>query len=248
MHHSQHCDHLEVEIERFASGLDVADIGARVPSCPDWNVYELAEHLGTIHRWAEHLVRVEAPKRIPSHEMGLELTPVNVAWIRRGGAVLVATLRNSNPDAPMWAWGADQHLRFWSRRQVHETMVHRIDLELAAGVASFVEPEVASDAIDEFLVNLKGASYFSPKVRELRGDNQRLRLATNDVEGEWIVELRADGFSVTKAQGPADAELVGPAVELMKVLYRRGALENSHITSSGDDELIEFWLANSALE
>jgi uncharacterized protein (TIGR03083 family) len=161
---------------------------------------------------------------------------------------LVATLRDSNPDAPMWAWGPDQHVRFWSRRQLHETMVHRIDLELAAGVASFVEPEVASDAIDEFLVNLKGASYFSPKVRELRGDNQRLRLAANDVEGEWIVELRADGFTVTKSHGSADAELVGPAVDVMKVLYRRGALEDSRVTPSGDGELIELWLTNSALE
>jgi uncharacterized protein (TIGR03083 family) len=237
-----------VEIERFASGLELADNEARVPSCPDWNVYELAEHLGTIHRWAEHLVRVEAPRRVPSREMDLELTPVDAAWIRRGGAALVTTLRNSNPDAPMWAWGADQHLCFWSRRQLHETMVHRLDLELAAGGTSFVEPEVASDAIDEFLVNLQGASYFSPRVRNLRGTNQRLRLAVNDVEGEWVVQLVDDGFTVTTARGSADAELVGPAVELMKVLYRRGAVGDGHLISSGDSELIEFWLANSALE
>jgi uncharacterized protein (TIGR03083 family) len=248
VNHAQHCDHLEVEIERFATALEAANVEARVPSCPEWNVYQLAEHLGTIHRWSEYLVRVEAPDRVPSSAMGLELAPVDAAWLRRGGATLVATLRHANPDAPMWAWGADQHLRFWSRRQLHETMVHRVDLELAAGATSFVEPEVANDAIDEFLANLKGASYFSPKVKELRGDHQRLRFTSSDTPGDWIVELREDDFTVTKGSGTADAQLVGPALALMMVLYRRGALSDSDVVVRGDRSLIDFWTINSALE
>jgi hypothetical protein len=26
----------------------------------------------------------------------------------------------------MWAWGPDKHARFWSRRMLHETAVHRV--------------------------------------------------------------------------------------------------------------------------
>jgi uncharacterized protein (TIGR03083 family) len=246
MNHAQHCDHLEVEVERFASRLEVADLEARVPSCPEWNVAELAEHLGTIHRWAEHLVRVESPQWIPQ-EKSLD-TPVDAAWVRRGGVALLLSLRSANPDAPMWSWGADQHLRWWSRRQLHETMVHRVDLELTVGAPSFVEPDVASDAIDEFLVNLHGASYFSPRVKEIRGADQRLRLATDDVSGEWFVELHDDGFTVSTEPGRADAALVGPAVDLMKVLYRRSALDDSAVNVRGDRALIDFWLDHSALE
>jgi uncharacterized protein (TIGR03083 family) len=247
MHHEQHCDQLEVEIERFACALDNADDDVRVPSCPEWNVHELAEHLGTIHRWAEHLVRAVAPARIPTSQMGLELGPVNPAWLRSGGATLVSTLRQSDPDAPMWAWGADQHVRFWSRRQLHETMMHRIDLELATGASPFVEAEVASDGIDEFLVNLKGASYFSPQVKEIRGPHQVLRFETNDAEGEWTVEITKEGFLLSD-EAPADAELFGAAADLLMVLYRRRDLEASDVIVRGDRGLVDFWLTHSALE
>jgi uncharacterized protein (TIGR03083 family) len=248
VNHAQHCDYLEVEVERFAGAFETTDDSAPVPSCPRWTVHDLSEHLGTIHRWAEHLVRVEAPTRVPSHDMGLELAPVNPAWLRRGGTTLVATLRASNPDAPMWAWGADQHVRFWSRRQVHETMMHRIDLELAAGTVPFVEPVVASDAIDEFLMNLHRASYFSPKVKEIRGRNQTLRVTTTDADGAWTIDIDAAGFLVTHDEGPADAELIGPAQDLLMVLYRRRDLEGSAVEARGDATLIDFWLSNSALE
>jgi uncharacterized protein (TIGR03083 family) len=248
VNHAQQCDYLEVEVERFARAFETTGDATPVPSCPGWTVHDLSEHLGTIHRWAEHLVRVEAPKRVPPGELDLELSPVNPDWLRRGGAVLVTTLRASNPDAPMWAWGADQHVRFWSRRQLHETMVHRLDLELAAGTTAFVEPEVASDAIDEFLVNLPRASYFSPKVKEIRGRNQTLRCTTTDADGAWAIKIDDEGFVVSHDEGPADAELNGPAQDLLMVLYRRRELERSAVEARGDVTLIDFWLSNSALE
>ncbi len=248
MNHAEHCDYLEVEVERFARAVETTNDAVAVPSCPGWTVHDLSEHLGTIHRWAEHLVRVEAPTRVPSQEMGLELSPVDAPWIRRGGAELVATLRASNPDAPMWAWGVDQHVRFWSRRQLHETMVHRIDLELAAGWEPWVERDVASDAIDEFLVNLKGASYFSPKVKEIRGEHRTLRFTATDGEEAWTIEIGDDGFLVTRDQRPADAELSGRARDLLMVLYRRTDLEGSGVEARGDPRLLDLWLTNSALE
>lgn len=248
MNHEEHCDYLEVEVERFASGFEVTNEDVVVPSCPGWTVHDLSEHLGEVHRWAEHLVRVEAPERIPPGDMGLELAPVDAAWLRRGGVALIATLRASNPDAPMWAWGADQHVRFWSRRQLHETVVHRVDLDLAAGRTPFVEPEVASDAIDEFLVNLRGASYFSPKVKNIRGRHQVLRFSTTDVEGAWTISIGDDGFLLTGGEFPANAELSGPATDLLMVLYRRREVEGSGVKVHGDRSLVDWWLSNSALE
>jgi uncharacterized protein (TIGR03083 family) len=248
MNYAEYCDYLGVEVERFADCFEATDDATAVPSCPGWTVHDLGEHLGTIHRWAERLVRMEAPTRVPSEEMGLELTPVDAPWLRRGGIALVATLRASNPDAPMWAWGADQHVRFWSRRQLHETVVHRLDLELAAGTAAVVEPNVASDAIDEFLVNLKGASYFSAKVKQIRGRNQVLRFATTDVEGTWTIDIDEEGFHLADNERTPDAELSGPARDLLIVLYRRRALAESEVEARGDMSLIDFWLAKSALE
>ena len=146
-------------------------------------------HLGTVHRWAEHLVRARAPKRISSSDMALGEPHPSAPWLRAGGEALVATLRAADPDAPMWAWGADQHVRFWSRRQLHETLVHRTDAELALGRAPGAEPAVAVDAIDEFLVNLKGAAAFSPEVRNIRGDGELLSFRATDEDREWSVEF-----------------------------------------------------------
>jgi uncharacterized protein (TIGR03083 family) len=169
MDHREHCAALEEEIDRFADVLAVASPEAPVPGCPDWSVADLALHLGSVHRWAEHLVRVAAPAYKSPDSMNLNRGPVNSDWIRSGGSQLLRTLRTGDPDQSMWAWGPDQHLRWWSRRQLHETLLHRMDVDLAGGHSPTCAPEIAVDAIDEFLVNLKSAAVFSPKVRELRG-------------------------------------------------------------------------------
>ncbi len=248
MEHAEHCDALEVEIDRFATIYEGADDATMVPSCPEWSVHDLAEHLGHVHRWAEHLVRVRATARIPSSEMDFDRGPVSTPWIRSGGASLLVTLRNGNPDEPMWAWGADQHLRFWSRRQLHETFVHRIDLELAVGRTPVVDPLVASDAIDEFLVNLKSAGDFSPDVREIRGGSELIRIALSDVAGTWTIQLLENGFGLIDSTDSPHVELSGSAKDVLMVLLRRQAIAEVSVAVKGDRTLIDYWIANSAFE
>ena len=121
----------------------------------------------------DQLVRSLAPTRVPASEMGLDEGPADAEWLRRGGTTLVQTLRSADPAAPMWAWGPDQHVRFWSRRQLHETLVHRFDLELANGNPPSSPPVSLADTIDEFLGNLAAAEYFSPSAL-LRGDGESI--------------------------------------------------------------------------
>ncbi len=173
MNHEQRCDALEIEIDRYARALDNADFTTTVPSCPDWDVRKLSEHLGFVHQWANHLVRTQARERVPWSQIDFDRGPVSSEWMRRGGTSLLAALRSGDPDLPMWAWGADQHLRFWSRRQLHETLIHRVDLELASTAVSPIDATVAVDAIDEFLLNLELARKFSPELRELKGRGER---------------------------------------------------------------------------
>ena len=183
MDHPEHCELLAVEIERFAALVETVSPSTPVPSCPGWTVDDVGLHLGTVHRWVEHLVRVRAAARIASSEMGLDEGPVDGEWIRLGGAALLGTLRASDPTDSMWAWGSDQHVRFWSRRQLHETLVHRFDLEIAAGRRPAAAAYVAADTIDEFLVNLAKAAYFSPKVKLLRGNGESIVLRARRIPG-----------------------------------------------------------------
>src|ERR1700722_5493138 len=154
MSHVDDCNALEVEVGRFADVMASVSLDREIATCPGWNVRDLAEHLGVIHRWAEELVRLRSPeriKRVVSEELSAAVSPQG---IEGGGRQLVATLLAADPDDEMWAWGRDQHVRFWSRRQLHETLVHRMDLELAAQIAPEAEPWIAADAIDEFLSNM----------------------------------------------------------------------------------------------
>ncbi len=247
MNHLEQCAALDAEIARFSEVLGRSDPQLPVPSCPDWSVHDLAAHLGMVHRWAEQLVRRRAQSRIPPGDMGLDHGPVGPAWILEGGARLVGTLRSADPDAEMWAWGADQHVRFWPRRQLHETLVHRIDLELAAGDVVRADAGIAADGIDELLVNLAPAAAFSPGIGALTGDGSRLTFTELDAGRRWTIVLDPDGFRVTEDGGEPDASLEGGALELLLVLYRRRRLDESAVSSAGDPDLIRFWLDHSAL-
>jgi uncharacterized protein (TIGR03083 family) len=251
--HLELCDLLAVEVDRFATLIDGVPLDIAVPSCPGWSLRDLTAHLGTVHRWAEHLVRARAQERIPSSSMGLGEPSPSPAWLREGGQVLVATLRSADPEEPMWAWGADKHVRFWSRRQLHETLVHTMDAELALGKAPAAAASLAADAVDEFLANLPRAVYFSPKVANLRGDGAQLEFRATDEDRAWWVTLGAEGFEVAPGTrsapaAPAGATLKGPADVLLLVLYRRLPVGTAGMTVSGDASLVDFWLANSALE
>ncbi len=248
MNHLEHTEALADEVTRFVDQLNDTSSNIPIPSCPGWTASDLVEHLGTVHRWAEHLVRVQASERIPSDVMDFSRGPVNADWIREGGVQLCSTLRSGDPNATMWAWGEDQHLRFWSRRQLHETLVHRMDLELSVGANPESSPEIAADAIDEFLVNLARAAHFSPRVSQLHGDGQILRMTTIDQENTWTVELQPSGFELIASDALPTAEFVGHATELLLLLYRRTSISDTGVKILGDVELAEFWLSHSALE
>jgi uncharacterized protein (TIGR03083 family) len=246
--HLDYCDALEVEISRFADVLEKADFASPVPGCPDWSVGDLTLHLGTVHRWAERLVATAAAQRQSPKSMGLVLEPVNPLWIRDGGAALLEALRHGDPTAPMWTWGADQHLGWWSRRQLHETLVHRTDLEAASGITSQAPAQIAADAIDEFLGNLESAAAFSPLVRDIRGAGEVLEITTDDTDKAWSVQLTPDAFEISSRSESSDAQLSGLALDVLLVLYRRIPLPTSRVTSSGSQELVRFWLNHSALQ
>ena len=248
MRHAEHCDALAVESERCAAVVDDVDFATAVPTCPGWSVRDLVTHLGTVHRWAQSLVHARSPERMAAPDVELERTPIDAHWLRQGGVELVDTLRNADPDDAMWAWGEDQHVRFWSRRQLHETVVHRCDAELALGRVPEVDSWIATDAIDECLANLTMAARFSPSVRELRGAGERLRFRTRDTRRSWTVQLHDGGFRPCDPRVTPDASVSGPAAELLLILYRRRAVNDVNLDVEGSRSLVDFWLAHSALE
>jgi hypothetical protein len=122
-----------------------------------------------------------------------------------------------------------------------------MDLELAAGVPPLAQSDIAADGIDEFLVNLAFAANSSPEVNPLRGSGQLLRVTAIDEERSWTIQLVPDGFELATRNRIPDAEIVGSAKNILLVLYRRLPASIDGVKVLGDQELIQFWLAHSAL-
>jgi uncharacterized protein (TIGR03083 family) len=244
MEHADYCDALEREVDRFAVAMSRISGDTDVATCPGWTVDDVALHLGTIHRWAGELVRTRSTVRIPRETPSLDEVAVSPEWLRAGGRQLVATLREADPNAEMWAWGLDQHVRFWSRRQVHETLVHRLDVELAGDVEPTVEEALASDAIDEFLRNLQKVTNATVGT-SLSGQGERLALRATDTNAVWSITLRDGGFDMMAELGDHDASMEGPSVDLLLAVVRRRSIGDSSLEVTGDAKIVDFWLANS---
>ncbi|MFF4490678.1 maleylpyruvate isomerase family mycothiol-dependent enzyme [Streptomyces sp. NPDC001544] len=251
---------IERETLRFAEVVRGADPAGAVPSCPDWTLAELTRHVGALQRWFSALLTrlVQEPPRSRDVELGLPERARDYAdWVAAGVPQVAAVLRATDPGAAMWAWGEDQHARFWARRMLFETLVHRVDAERAVGGASAVDPVLAADGVDEFLVNLPHAGLFAPAVTELRGDGESIAFRCTDSAGgtgeEWRVRLDPDGFRLLPAPAPgaAPAEqphvtVRGPAEDVLLLLYGRRSYHEAVFGVSGEPAILDSWFTRTA--
>ncbi|MFI9808502.1 maleylpyruvate isomerase family mycothiol-dependent enzyme [Streptomyces sp. NPDC052301] len=251
---------VERETLRFVEAVRGADPTTAVPSCPDWTLADLTRHVGSLQRWFCTLLTrlVQEPPR--SRDVELEL-PDDVReyadWVAAGVPAVAAVLRDTDPGAAMWAWGEDQHARFWARRMLFETLVHRVDAERAVGLDTDLDPALAADGVDEFLVNLPFAGLFAPGVTKLRGDGETLAFRCTDPDGtagaEWRVRLDPDGFRpLPRAGGTGEepgtdtAAVRGPAADLLLLLYGRRSYREAPFEVSGPAPLLDRWFALTA--
>ncbi|MGW2642699.1 maleylpyruvate isomerase family mycothiol-dependent enzyme [Streptomyces sp. NPDC001348] len=240
-------DHLHVldhEGRLLAEAAAKAGTDAKVPTCPGWQVRDLLRHTGAVHRWAAGFVadglgEPRPPEDGPALD-GDEL----VSWYRDSHRRLVGTLAAAPPDVACWTFHpapCASPLAFWTRRQAHETTVHRYDAESAApGTASRIATDFAVDGIDELLRGF----HARPKSR-VRTDRTRvLRVRTLDADAVWTVRLsdRAPVAGLGES-GDAEAELAGPADQLYLALWNR--LPVPRVT--GDAALATLWRESSAI-
>ncbi|MGW2212020.1 maleylpyruvate isomerase family mycothiol-dependent enzyme [Streptomyces sp. NPDC001781] len=248
---------IERETRRLADALRDADPATAVPSCPHWTLTDLTLHVGALQRWFCTLLsqRVQEAPRSRDVQLGLPEDARNYAdWLKAGVPGVAAVLRDTDPAATMWTWGADPHARFWARRMLFETLVHRVDAERTVGRDFDVDPTLAADGIDEFLVNLPYAGLFAPGVTELRGDGDILVFGCTDVGGatgeEWRVRLEPDGFQLLSdpadsAQTPS-ATVRTTAADLLLLLYGRRSRREPVFDMSGDTALLDRWFTHTA--
>jgi uncharacterized protein (TIGR03083 family) len=197
-------------------------------------------------------VEHHAPARVAQSELALEVPEDDAdlpGWLAEGGARALEVFRRCDPDAPVWGWGADRHARFWPRRMIFETLVHRVDGELAVGAEPLIDARVAVDGVDELLVNLPHAAYFAPGVGELRGDGEVIDLVASDVDAFWSIRLLPAGYAWewTRADAP-DAVLSAASGDLLLAMYGRRSLgDAARFQCEGNAAIVERFIANASL-
>jgi uncharacterized protein (TIGR03083 family) len=212
------------------------NLEARVEHCLDWSVADLVWHLTEVHWFwstiaAEQLSAPPEEGRRPPRPDDAGL----VDTFKVGAVHLVEVLREANQAAPCWTWaGWQQDVAFVTRHQVQEAAVHHWDAVNAAGGSLVLEPDVASDSIDEFL-HFSVASDDDPDEPTTPPLDGTLAFRASDTGDAWTLTDGKPG-TARVASGTTDGVpvLEATASELLLWLYGRKVLD----TSTVPDDLV----------
>lgn len=234
---AEHVEALAREGDRLANAAEAAGLDATVPTCPDWQVRDLLGHLGQVHRWAT--VFVATARATPAGDDDLSPVPGDadlVSWFRAGHAALVGALRAADPSLECWTFlRAPSPLAFWARRQAHETTIHRVDAQSAAGAVTGVAPGFAADGIDELVMGFFGR----PSGRLHADPPVRLGVRASDTGDAWSIEIGPDTRTVSRGDASGDCVVHGPASDVYLMLWNR---RDTHgIDIDGDDRVLALW-------
>lgn len=220
---------------RRMAQLAEGGLDARVPTCPDWSLADLIDHTGRVHRWMTAATRAPTGASPESaKDDGPRPGESLAAWFQRGVDEAIAVMSGLEGTEPRWTWfPPDQTAGWYFRRIAQETLVHRIDAELAAGAAvTDVEPLVAVDGVDEMCDVFLPAAEGQP----IGGDGRTLLLRSTDAPSTWHLALLPDRVDVARGPDRADAELRGRALDLLLIAWGRAPL--GEVERRGDVQVI----------
>lgn len=230
-------------IEEHSSGFATAadgNLDAAVVGCPGWPVRDLVRHLIEVQWFWSTIVelRLSAPPKEASRPAPPDDAHL-LSTFRAGAEHLVSALRSADPNAACWTWAPQrQDVAFVIRHQAQEAAVHHWDAAQAAGHQAEIDPELAADAVDEFLTySVSGeADPADPPRPPLDG---RLTLRCTDLEAAWTVENGIIPGTVVHHPGAAWGvpEMGAPAAQLLLWMYRRVPLDTGPVPSELADRL-----------
>jgi uncharacterized protein (TIGR03083 family) len=241
-----------MEFDEFRASLDddfrllraavvAADPAARVPTCPDWNLADLAGHVAEVYLHKAECIRLDAfPDPWPPETSN----PDPVAALDETYAALLAQFAAHSPADHAATWyEPDQTVGFWIRRMAQETVIHRVDAELAAGSPpSPIRADLAVDGIDEVLKVFVGygTTEWRDEFADLLDAPDERELAIGTGQQAWVAVATPAGVRVSDADAKpstAAAAVEGEPEPLLLWLWNRA--DDSAVQVSGDASLHE---------
>lgn len=215
------------------------DLNAPVPTCPGWTVEDLVRHVA--HGYLNVVVpRLLPPEHAPTHDLSA-LEPL--AALELGyTAMTSAFAAHAAHDDPRPA--TPDTARFWIRRMAHETVIHRVDAELALHeTPAPIPPDQALDGVEEFLTVFlaqETQQWTDQYAADLSDWAQRwLLLSAGDAH--WRIVVRANGVYATPLDPPSaphDTPAASIRAEpdvLLRWFYNRA--DPNLVTTTGDQRM-----------
>ena len=239
MDRAAHLAHIEADTEALIAAATTS-LDATIDFLSNWKVRDLVAHIGAV--WAIVTAQVTGDGRgdeivAPGPEAQAPDGDAIVDWIGERRDALLAGLRNADPDKVTWSFAGPNDVTWWTRRMASETAVHRFDAQTAAGSPQPIDPDLAGDAVDEYLhVGLQFSSSRPDRVYPA----QTLHLHRSDGPGEWMLARGAteNDVVITHEHGKGDAAVRGPASDLLLWVWGR---PTEAVEIFGDESVAEAW-------
>ena len=210
-----------------------------VPSCLGWTTNDLAKHMGHVYLGQAYVVETGVKAEAKEHLAPYARTDDVLEFMGWGFAAIIKALDLARPERKTWSWHhSDNTVDFWFRRMAHETVIHRIDAELACNLVTTIPEDLALDGVDEVLD-------FLPLLGSWEGaPNQAFGIVSISALGSkqtmhWDIEFTADYATVSKAEivNPRARLTISGTPEAMDLyLWGRINSSDSRITITGDGE------------
>jgi len=218
----------------LAGGAGPDAMAAKVPTCPEWTVTDLVDHVATVYlHKAETLRQGGFPADWPPQR-----SPEPAAeYLERAYGELVAEFSARAPGDQATTWYApDQTVGFWIRRMAQESVIHRVDGELGLGTdLAAIPDDIAIDGIDEVL-----KTFLVYAAQEWPEDFDGLLPGTGETalvragDAAWLITM-GDRVTVIDAapDAAADVTLTGDPVQVLLWLWRRADADKVAQQGSG---------------
>lgn len=213
----------------------------QVPTCPEWTLFDLAQHIGKGRRAWAATVAAGPDATSKSEARGDQGAPRErdalVAWLAASTQELLDALRDAGPDRGCWTWWGDtqspQTCAAVARHQLQELAVHTYDAQITLGVPQTLPDEVALDGVDEFQFTCCATTTpwpYDPAVLEYHateGRSWRLRLSADGIRVARVpAPSTAPATTAGRTQATADASAEGSASDLVLFCYGRIPLDS----------------------
>jgi uncharacterized protein (TIGR03083 family) len=221
---------LGADMARFERLLGSADLTKNVPTCPEWDLAALANHLGGVYRSTATAVNENKYSEGPTGPADHGAT---ARWFTESAQGLLGAFSRHDHQDRCWTMAPPAIVGFWVRRMAHETAMHLWDAELSQGVIGRIDPRLAADGVDEVVT-----MFFPRQVRlsRIRPLEAAVRLEIDDVETADLV-LAGDGMHPHR--GTIDATVRGTAEHILLALWKRKTLDEAELRISGDSMAVE---------